>query len=64
MGECFFRAENPTEGAGNQLECALGSYVPGLLSEWQLPVVFDAEGAAGRVPNEPDVWTGWEHGSG
>ena len=50
-------AENPAEGAGNLLECTLGSYTLGLLSEWQVPVGFDAKGAAGRVPDEPDVWT-------
>ena len=50
-------AENPAEGAGSLLECALGSYTSGLLAEWQLPVVFDVEEAAGRVPDEPDVWT-------
>ena len=50
-------AENPAEGAGNLLECALGSYTSGLLSGWQMPVEFDAKGAANRVPDEPDVWT-------
>ena len=50
-------AENPAEGAGNLLECALGSCTSGLLAEWQLPVVFGAEGAAGRVAAEPDVWS-------
>ena len=50
-------AENPAEGAGNLLECALGSYSSGLLAEWQLPGVFGAEGAAGRVAAEPHVWT-------
>ena len=29
-----------------------------LLAGWQLPFVFDAEEAADRVPDEPDVWTG------
>ena len=52
-------AESPAEGAGNLLECALGSYTSGLLAEWQLPVGFDAERAAGRVAAEPDVWTDW-----
>ena len=51
-------AENPAEGAGDLLECALGSDTSGFLSEWQLPVEFDAVGAASRVPGEPDVWTG------
>ena len=50
-------AGNPALGAGNLLECALGSSTSGLLAEWQLPVVFGAEGAAGRVAAEPDVWT-------
>ena len=50
-------AENPAEGARNLLECALGSNTSGLLAEWQLLVAFDAEGAAGRVPDELDVWT-------
>ena len=51
-------AENPAEGAGHLLECALGSFTSGLLTEWQLSVEFDAEGVAGREPDEPDVWTG------
>ena len=25
--------------------------------DWQLPEGFDADGAAGRVAAEPDVWT-------
>ena len=37
------------ESAGNLLECSLGSYTSGLLSEWQLPAEFDAEGAAKRA---------------
>ena len=28
-----------------------------MLTEWQLPVGFDAEGAARRAAAEPDVWT-------
>ena len=48
---------NPAEGAGNLLECALGSCSSGLLEELQLPGVFDAEGATERVAGEPDVWT-------
>ena len=57
----------PTQGAGNLLECALGSYTSGVIVEWQLPdgferklqlpVGFDADGAAGRVAAGPDVWT-------
>ena len=31
----------------------LVSYTSGLLSEWQLPVEFDAGSAAGRVPRSP-----------
>ena len=50
-------AENPGEGVGNLLECALGAYTSGLLLDWQLPVGFDAGGAAGRVSDEPDIWT-------
>ena len=50
-------AEDLAESAAHQLECALGSYTSGLLSEWQLPVEFDAESAARRVPDGPDVWT-------
>ena len=50
-------AEDPDEGAGNLLECAFGAYTSGLLVDWQLPVGFDAEGAAERVAAEPDVWT-------
>ena len=38
-------------------QCALGACASGLLVDWQLPVGFDAEGAAGRVAAEPDVWT-------
>ena len=50
-------ADNPREGACNLLECTLGRYCSGALTEWQLPVGFDAEGAARRVAAEPDVWT-------
>ena len=50
-------AEDPAEGAGNLLESALGAYTSDLLVDWQLPVGFDAEGAAERVPSAPDVWT-------
>ena len=50
-------AEDPAEGAGNLLESALGAYTSGLLVDWQMPVGFDADGAAGRVAAEPDVWT-------
>ena len=49
-------ADDPAEGAGNLLECALGPYTSGLLTEWQLPVEFDAVGAASRVPGVPHVW--------
>ena len=57
MNGVYLWAENPAEGAGHQLECALGSYTSGFLTEWQWPVEFDAESAACRVPDEPDVWT-------
>ena len=50
-------AESPREGACNLLECALGRYSSDALTEWQLPVGFDAEGASRRVAAEPDVWT-------
>ena len=57
-GESWFSwAEDPAEGAGNLLESALGAYTSGLLVDWLLPVGFDADGAAGRVAVEPDVWT-------
>ena len=36
---------------------ALGSYTSGLLSERQLSVGFDAEGAVNRVPDGPHIWT-------
>ena len=49
------RAENPAEGAGNRV-CSWSLYF-GFLKNWQLPVVCGAEGAAGRVVAEPDVWT-------
>ena len=51
-------AEDPAVGAGNLLECALGRYTSGLLDDWQLPVGFDAEGAAENAAAAPDVWTG------
>ena len=50
-------AESPREGACNLLECALGRYSSDALTEWQLPVGFDAEGAARRMAAEHDVWT-------
>ena len=34
-------AQDPAEGAVNILECALGRYSSGLLTEWQLPAGFD-----------------------
>ena len=52
-----YSSGSPRKGASNLLECALGPYSSGLLTEWQLPVVFDAEFAAGRVAAGPDVWT-------
>ena len=45
------------EGACNLLECGLGRYSSDALTEWQLPVGFDAECAARRVAAEPDVLT-------
>ena len=50
-------AQTPAEGAVNLLECALGRYSSGQLSEWRLPVDFDVEGASRRVAEEPDVCT-------
>ena len=50
-------AQTPAEGAVNLLECALGRYSSGQLSEWRLPAGFDVEGAAWTVAGEPDVWT-------
>ena len=50
-------AGSPQEGACNLLECVLGRYSSDALTEWQLLVGFDAEGASGRVAAEPDVWT-------
>ena len=35
----------------------IGRMLSDALTEWQLPVGFDAEGAARRVAAEPDVWT-------
>ena len=46
-----------SQGAGNLLESASGSYSPTLLLHWRLPVGFDAESAALQVAREPDVWT-------
>ena len=51
-------AESPGEGAANLLECDLGRYSSDALTQWQLPVGFDAVAAARRVAAEPDVWTG------
>ena len=50
-------AQCPGEGAANLLQSALGRYSSSTLTEWQLPVGFDAVGAAWRVASEPDVWT-------
>ena len=50
-------AGSPREGGSNLLECALGRCSSDALTEWQLPVGFDAEGAARRVVAEPSVWT-------
>ena len=43
--------------AVNILECALGRYSSGQLTEWQLPADFDVHGAVLRVSDGPDVWT-------
>ena len=50
-------AQTPAEGAVNILECALGRYSSGQLTEWQLPADFDVDGAGLRVADDPDVWT-------
>ena len=44
-------------GAVNILECALGRYSSGQLTEWQLLADFDVDGAALRVADDLDVWT-------
>ena len=52
--------KNPAEGAGNLHElCSWSIYFLVSLGDWQLPVGFDAEGAAGPAAAEPDVWTDW-----
>ena len=50
-------AQDLSQGAGNLLESALGSYSSVSLFHWSLPVGFDAETAALQVAQEPDVWT-------
>ena len=50
-------AGSPREGASDLLECALGRYSSDALTEWQLPVGFDALACAGEVAAEPVVWT-------
>ena len=50
-------ALTPDEGAVSILECALGKYSSGQLTEWQLPADFDVDGASLRVADDPDVWT-------
>ena len=49
-------AGSSRKGAANLLESAFGRYSSDALTEWQLPVGFDAVAAAGRVAAEPDVW--------
>ena len=41
--------QSPREGASHLLECSLGRYFSDVLMGWQLPVGYDAEGAARRV---------------
>ena len=48
---------NDARGAGNLLESALGSYSSRLLFEWSLPNEFDADDAALRLHDNPNVWT-------
>ena len=50
-------AQDLSQGAGNLLESALGSYSSVSLLDWRLPVGFDAETAALQVARDPDVWT-------
>ena len=50
-------AQDLSQGAGNLLESALGSYSSVSLLHWRLPVGFDAETAALQVAQDPDVWT-------
>ena len=50
-------ARDLSQGAGNLLESALGSYSAAPMLEWRLPEGFDAESAALQVAVEPDVWT-------
>ena len=50
-------ARDLSQGAGNLLESALGSYSTAPLPDWRLPVDFDVESAALQVAVEPDVWT-------
>ena len=48
-------AQDLSQGAGNLLESALGSYSSVSLLHWRLPVGFDAESAALQVAQDPDV---------
>ena len=49
----LFWAENAAEGAANQLECALGPYPSGLLTQLRVPDEFDADEAVDHVPDAP-----------
>ena len=48
-------AQDLSQGAGNLLESALGTYSSVSLLHWRLPVGFDAESAALQVAQDPDV---------
>ena len=39
------------------VENTLGPFSPGLISEWSIPDDCDADEAAARTPDAPDVWT-------
>ena len=50
-------ATDASESAGCLVEVALGRYSSGLFAEWSLPDEFDADEAASRMPDAPNVWT-------
>ena len=51
----FCWAETAAQGSGNLLGSALGSYSSRLHFEWSLPDEFDADDAALRLPDNPNV---------
>ena len=50
-------AADASESAFYLVETALGRYSSGLVSEWSLPDVFDADGVSARMPDAPKVWS-------